>query len=138
TPAALGTYVLRADATDNETATASSAEIQITVSCASKLDVMLALDVSPSLDEIGFAQAKSGCMELLSFLNPATDRAGLVTIHEGSTLIRALTSELRLVGEDAYAQGHVSGTKLKPAIDLAQSELTQHGRSDAGKLLILL
>ena len=138
TPPIPGTYILRADATDNDAATASSTEIQITVSCASKLDVMLALDVSYSLGDIGFVQAKSACTEFLSFLDPVNDRAGLVTIHEGATLVRPLTPEVLLVGEDAYAQGHVLGTKLKPAIDLAQAELSQHGRSDALKVIILL
>src|SRR5262249_24067837 len=74
----------------------------------------------------------------LSLLDPNNDRGGLVTIHESATLVSPLVGNARLIAEDAYAQAHVLGTKLKPAIDLAQYEFAQNGRTDALKVMVLL
>ena len=123
------TRQIRAVLTDGYTGTSAAATKDIVVSCPNGIDLMLLIDVSYSLSPTDFPKAKNAAANFLSRLDYAVDRIGVATIHgdpnvgEGSTtLISALTHDPTDLAQTIRDLGNVGGTRLAPAIELAQEQ----------------
>lgn len=108
--------------TDGQGGTNSTQVMTINVICPQAVDVMLVLDASNSMTN-HFPQAKAAASNFVSRMDFSVDRAGLISFSENATLEMVLTNSATAVQNKINGLTNTSGTRLKPPIDLARTNL---------------
>ncbi len=129
---------VRYDLTDGQGARSTPASLQVDVLCPDSVDAVIVLDVSFSLPPSAYLQMKQTAADLMSYLDPARDRAGLVTFYGGSTIVDPLTNDFARVRQDMVALPQLNGTELHGAISNAQHLLLSAPRNNSLRLMLIL
>jgi RHS repeat-associated protein/uncharacterized delta-60 repeat protein len=128
-----------------------AAQQAVIVTCASKLDVMLVIDVSHSLDGQPFIDEKEAAKSLLSYLrysdHPSIklDQIGVIkfcgvngSVYTPPAVVFPLGSDATSAKTAINGMAQCFGTQFHQPIDLAQSTLAASANSGAQRVMVLM